>query len=232
MKPVLSALVLGAGLLTAASSAQAQVFMGPNDAPRRGSWEVGGGVVWTGGFDLDSVPPQLTGNGGDNATPITLFDVESRVGAISGVQGRVGFYFTPIVSVEGGVQFSRPIVSARISGDFEDAEPVTAEEKMSRYIFDGSILLHMRGLLFAGGRGVPFVAFGAGYLRELHESNELVETGTTYHGGLGIKVWLNQGPRRLGLRGDVGFSIRDGAFEGESGRRTLPTAGASLVYLF
>jgi hypothetical protein len=119
-----------------------------------------------------------------------------------------------------------------VTDDAEGAEDVTADETMSRYVFGGSLVYHLTGMAFANGRGVPFVLGGAGYLRELHEGRELVETGAEYHAGAGIKFWFGNGRRRLGLRGDVGVSIRDGAYDGENGRRTLPTAGASILYLF
>jgi hypothetical protein len=79
---------------------------------------------------------------------------------------------------------------------------------------------------------VPFLAGGAGYLRELHDGAELIETGRIYHGGAGLKLWFGQGARRLGVRADVGIATRDGGFDFRDGRRTLPTAGFSLAYLF
>lgn len=225
-----TAAVAALALLTAAPAA-AQVYIG-SDIPRRGSWEVGGGVVWARGFELDSLPAQLTANEGNNASPFTLFASEWEVGSIAGLQARGAFYLSRSLAIEGGVQYSRPVVTARLSGDAEEAEDLTAEETMSRYIIDGSVLFHFTNLAFANGRAVPFVSAGAGYLRELHDGNELVETGAEYHAGGGIKVWLTQGRRRAGLRGDVGLSIRDGGFASETGRRTLPTAGASVIFLF
>lgn len=232
MRRIARTIVIASALASTAVPASAQVWRGPSDAPRRGSWEIGGGVVWSGGFDLGSQSADLTANAGNDAPPYTLFRSDWEVKPVIGVQGRAGVYLSRAVAIEGGVLYSRPVVSARISGDVEDAEDVTAEEKMSRYIFDGSILFHLTNLQFAGGRGVPFVAAGAGYLRELHEGNELVETGTEYHAGGGVKIWFGEGRRRAGIRADVGVSIRDGGYAGDGGSKTLPTAGASIVYLF
>ena len=224
---IAAALVLGSIV-----SASAQVWRGSSEVPRRGSWELGGGVVWAGGFEVDSLPANLTANAGNDAPPFTLFTSDWEVKPVVGFQGRAAVYLSPSVAVEGGVQYSRPIVSVRISGDAEDADDVTADEKMSRYIFDGTVLFHLTKLGFAGRRGLPFLSAGAGYLRELHEGNELVETGTEYHAGGGVKIWFGQGRRRTGIRADFGVSIRDGGYAGEEGTRTLPTAGASFVYLF
>ncbi len=79
---------------------------------------------------------------------------------------------------------------------------------------------------------MPFVFGGAGYMRELHDRDALVEDGFEYHAGLGLKWWFNESRRGFGIRGDVGVSIRDGAFDFEDGRRIVPVAGGSLIYRF
>lgn len=210
----------------------AQVFLALPDLPRRGSVELGGGLLRNGGFDVESLPAELTGNAGNEAQPVTLFRTETRVGGVSGASVRAGVFLTPRVSVEAGVTYSRPVVSVRVFDDFEEAAPITVEQTMSRYVFDGSLLLHPRRWAFAGGRGAPFVIAGAGYLRELHEGRELVETGRTYHAGAGVKYWMTQGRRRLGLRGDALVVIRDGAYGSDTTRRAHPSLGATLTYLF
>ena len=53
-----------------------------------------------------------------------------------------------------------------------------ADETLTQYVIDGSRC----GTSALPARPcVPFVAGGAGYIRDLHEGNELVETGTEYH---------------------------------------------------
>ena len=79
---------------------------------------------------------------------------------------------------------------------------------------------------------MPFLSGGAGYLRELHERDELIDTGWTYQAGAGLKVWFGRGAKGLGLRADVGLAMRDGGFDFSEERRTVPTAGISLAYLF
>lgn len=227
-----TSLCAAALLLATSGTAHAQVFLGTTDAPRRGSWEAGGGVVWTAGYDQEALDALLTGNDGNSSSPLTLFTAETRVRPVVGAQGRVGFYLSSSLAFEAGVQYSRPIFEARLADDSEDATDITAEETLSRYVIDGSLVYHLRGLSFAGGRGLPFVSAGAGYLRELHEGEELVETGTTYHAGAGIKFWVTAGKRRLGVRGDAGVTVRDGGFDFEDKRRLLPTAGASMIVLF
>lgn len=222
-----------AGVLAVAfpASASAQVYIG-STAPHRGSWEVSGGAVWSNGYGLGTRSADLTPNTGTGTGPFEQFTASTRVDTVTGGQGRLGVYVSRGIALEAGVQFARPVVSSRLTNDVEDAADTTATETMSRYVVDGSIVFHLTGLSFAGGKGVPFLAGGAGYIRELHERDELIETGRTYHSGAGLKLWFGQGRRRLGLRADVGVAMRDGAFDYRDGRRTVPTAGISLAYLF
>jgi hypothetical protein len=218
-------------LLAAPVPALAQIYPGSRAADR-GSWEVSGGTAWTDGYDLGTRSAELTRNTGTGSGPFEQFTASTRVTTATGGQARIGFYLSRSVALEGGVQFLRPVVSSLLGNDVEEAEDTTATETISRYVIDGSLVFHLTGLSFAGGRGVPFLAGGAGYLRELHDRAELIETGRIYHGGAGLKVWFGQGARRLGLRADVGMATRDGGFDFREGRRTLPTAGLSLAYLF
>jgi len=214
-----------------ASPARAQIYLG-TDTPHLGSWELGGGLVWSKGYDLGTRCAEETRNPGTGTGGFCLFQTASEVAAPTGGVVRLGFYVSPAISVEGSGQYLRPLVSTRLTGDAEQAPETTASETLTRIIVDGSVVFHIRRLTFAGGRAVPFVAGGAGYLRELHQGNELIETGTTYHAGGGLQFWLGQGAHRFGVRADIGASIRDGGFDFGENRRTLPTAGVSLVYLF
>lgn len=211
--------------------AAAQVWIG-SDAPHRGSVEISGGVVSFGGFDLGTRDAEETRNINTGAGPFALFASDSRVDAAPGAQIRVGVYLSRAISLEAGVQYGRPVFSSRLSSDAEAAPDITADETMTRYLVDGSLLLHLTRLSFAGGRGVPFLAGGGGYLRELHDLNEYVETGREYHATAGLNLWFGQGASRFGLRADVGASIRSGGMDFRSGRRTVPTAGLSLAYMF
>ena len=222
-------LALTAALALAPSAAAAQIYIG-GDRPGRGSIEIGGGGSWAPGFDMGERQAELTRSGtGDR---FDLFSAESRVSGFPGVHARLGFYLSRSVSIEGGVRYAKPELTVRLSGDAESAADETASETASHYIFDGSLLYHFVDASFAGGRGVPFVSGGGGYIRELHEGHELVETGTEYHATAGIKYWLGSGRRRLGLRGEVGFSARDKGFDNEEGRRTGPLALGGLTFLF
>ena len=213
-----------------AAAAHAQVFIGGGPVPRRGSWEISGGGLWSQGYDLGDTPATLTRNPGTGSGPFELFASETRVEPAPAGHGRLAIYLAPRVSIEGGVQYSRPRLSTSLSSDAEGAAPITVSETVTRYVFTGSVVFHFNS--FGNGRGVPFVFGGGGYVRELHEGAELVETGQEIHLGAGIKYWFGARRRRAGLRGDVGLSLRDRGIDFSEQRRTLPTAGVSFVYLF
>ena len=221
------ALVLAVACLPSVAAAQGYVR---SPAPRRGSIEVGGGFTFLPGFDMGARTADLT-----TSSPTTRFDLfttESRVGDFMGLNGRIGYYLSRSISIEATVRFAQPELSVDLSGDAESAADVTATETASHYVFGGSVLFDFPGASFAGGRGVPFVSGGAGYLRELHEGNLLVETGTEYHATAGLKYWFGTGDNRFGLRVEGGLSAREKGFDDEEGRRVQPMVAAGLSYVF
>jgi hypothetical protein len=210
--------------LACSPPAFAQAYGDPG--PRRGSWEVGGGAVFVGGYDLGERSADLTRNTGGPAGPFQLFDSDTRVTGVPGLQARLGFYVTDNLSIEGGFRFARPVLEIRLSDDAEEARDQTAEETLSQYVVDAAAVWH-----FGRGRSVPFLIAGGGYVRELHEGDELVETGTMFHAGAGFKYWFGA-TGRVGLRAEGGVSFRDGGFDFDDGIRIVPTAGASIVVAF
>jgi hypothetical protein len=223
-------IVLIVGLVCASAPAYAQVYI-RGEKPSSGSVEIGGGGTWASGFDLGRTTAELT-RSGPQTDGYDLFTSEGDVNGFPGVHARVGVYLSRTISIEGGVRFAKPTLSYQLSGDAESAADETATETLSHYVFDGSVLFHFPGASFAGGRGIPFVSGGAGHIRELHEGNELVETGIELHATFGVKYWLGTGSRRLGIRGEIGLSAREDGFDQEEGRRTLPLALVGATFLF
>ena len=201
-------------------------------APHAGSLEVSGGAQWSKGLDLGASAAGETRNINTGSGPFTLFSTSSRLASAPGALGRLGVYLTRDLAIEAGVQYARPQIRTRVSDDAEQADPVTATERIARYVFDGSVVWHLSQLAFAGKKGVPFVLGGGGYLRELHEGNALVETGREYHAGAGLNYWFGESSRRLGLRADVQVSMRKGGVDFGTTRRAVPAASLGLAYLF
>lgn len=210
-----------------ASDAEAQMWVA-TDVPRRGSVEISGGALWNAGQDLVARDAMLTPNPGAGLGSLELFSVDASLEPVIGAQATVGVYLTRSIAIEGGVRFARPQLEVSLRDDYEGAPDETAVSTLTQYTFTGSLLYHFS----AGSRVTPFIAAGAGHIRDVHESNELVETGTEYHGKVGVKMWFGQGRRRLGLRAEGGVSIVDGGFTFDDARRTVPTAAVSLAYLF
>jgi hypothetical protein len=212
------------GSFGAVAPALAQPAVAAGSRPSR--FEVSGGGVLVGGYGLGESKAELTPNTGSSG--FDLFTTDNEVRQAFGVQARIGFVVTPAIVVEGGLRVTRPVYQARVSGDAENAADITVEETLSQYVFDGSVVWQFS----PGGRAVPFVFGGAGYLRELHEEDALVEEGVEYHAGVGLKWWFGQGRRRFGLRGEGGISIRDGGFDFKDGTRVVPVVGGSVIYSF
>jgi Outer membrane protein beta-barrel domain len=192
-----------------------------------GRFEISGGALFTGGFDLGEHTAELTSNTGTTGGQTTFFVTDAQLKAAPGIQGRIAVFVTSALAIEGGVRFAKPVLEIRTHNDIENAPDTTATEKLSQYVFEGS------GLWYFGERSQrvrPFVYGGAGYLRELHESGASIETGTEYHAGAGVRWAIGSG--RFGVRAEGGFSIRDGGVDFASGRRTVPVVAGSLTWRF
>lgn len=229
MRNATTSILIFVALLGLTAIAEAQVYVGA-DAPRRGSIEAAGGGMFAPGFDMGSMTAELT-----RSTPTDKFDLFSSDTEVSGFPGafvRLGYYLSESVSVEGGIRYARPTLSVRLSGDAESAPDVTADETVSHYVFEGSVLWHLRDLSFGSGSAIPYLSGGAGYLRELHEGNQLVETGQEYHALAGLNVWLGSGAHRFGLRFEGGLSARKKGFDFDESLRMQPVVFAGLSYLF
>jgi hypothetical protein len=214
-------ILAGALLLAFAATAEAQ-------SPAPGSWEIGGGGAIVGGFDLGERTAELTSNTGTTGGRFDQFSVDGTIKMSYGVLARIGFYASRRLSLEGGVRFTRPVNAERITGDTEGAPDTTAEQTLNQYLFEGSALWHFNA---DGASAMPFVYGGAGYLRELHEGDSLVEEGLEIHAGGGIKWWMGA-RKRVGVRAEAGVSIRDGGFGAEDKRRTVPVAAGSIIWVF
>lgn len=212
-------------MLAVPSVAHAQ-YVG-RQVPHTGTFEISGGGLWSGGYSFETVLANETRNPPTGNDPLTLFQGEPRFDGGAGAEAHLGVYLGRHVSIEGGLQFSRPSLVVRTSGDFEDAPDTTSSTPVTQYVIDGSLLYH-----FGAGRLTPFASVGAGYVRQLLEDNSIVETGDEIHGGGGVKYWLGGG-HRFGLRAEARASSRGGvSLDGSTKRRFVPTVSAGLAYLF
>jgi hypothetical protein len=215
--------------LAAASSATAQTI----DRPVH-RFDATIGALWLGGAELGSEDADLRQSG----TPpgdFTLFSTDTRIDASPGFDGRVAYWLTRSIALEAGFVWSRPIVRTRVTDDVEDVEDLTLEEDLDQYFVDiGAVLLLDRFSM--GGRTVPFVSGGAGYLRQLHEGRTLVETGQAYHVGAGLRHWLHVRDtgflRAAGLRVDARLYMLVNGVAFDDGARPHGAISGSLFLTF
>jgi hypothetical protein len=172
---------------------------------RIGRVEVDAGGGWIAGAGAGSSDANLRA-ATVAPTPFRLFSVESRFAGAPTFHVRAGYAFTSRFGVEGGLTISRPELRASISNDAEAAAPITVAERIDQYGVDASVVVMIRELAI-GGRTIPFASAGAGYLRQLHEGQTVVEQGHLFHVGGGVKHWLLARDRRFingaGLRADA-----------------------------
>ena len=208
------------------AAAAAQPYIGPA-GPHRGTFEIVGGGVWTGGYDaLGETDATLT-RPAAGAPRLPLFAASARMLSAPGAAAHVGVFLGRRISAEAALQYSRPILRARLTQDFESAPDTDADETITSYLVGGSLLYH-----FGEGRFVPFVSGGGGYLRQLHEANAELLTGTEVHAGGGVTYWLATGAHRFGLRVEGAASARSKSVAFEQKRRMLPIVTAGLCYQF
>jgi hypothetical protein len=226
-----SAVLAGLGLTSSVAWAQAGA------SPRPRSFEVFVGAFGLGGVDFGSSAALLTANQ-PSSPDFVLFKSATSVGVGFGLDARLAFNLTRTFAVEAGLVWSRSTVSSRITSDAEDVPAVTLTQSLDTYFVDVSGVVHLNALTFAGGRGLPFVAAGAGYLRQLDDNALLVDTGQVYHAGGGVKFLLRQRRRGfirgVGLRADARVYVRTAGLElvKDTTRRATWAASAGLLVRF
>jgi hypothetical protein len=213
-------------LLAVPAAAAAQPYAGTS-APHRGSIEVSGGALWTRGYDAGGSSATLTRNPTTGTAPLTLFAVTSEMLSATGGDARVGIFLGRRLSAEAGIQYSRAVLRAHVTGDFETAPDTDVDGLVTSYLAGGSLVYHL-----GGGHLVPYVLGGGGYLRQLHDANTDLLTGHEIHAGGGVKYWPGTGARRLGLRIEAQGSSRNKSAAFTQKRRVVPAVTAGLVFLF
>lgn len=194
--------------------------------------EFGGGMLGGGGLGKDDA--NLRANATERR-PFKLFSSDSRFASAPALHARVAFSFNRRFAAEGGVVFGRPRIRTSLSGDVEGAPALTVDERVDQYFFEGSVLVLLEEIRL-GQRTVPFAVAGAGYLRQLHEGQTVIEEGSVYHVGGGVKYWLlarDRGfIRAAGLRADARLYLLAGGIVFDGGPRPQGAISGSLFVSF
>ena len=231
MRSPLAAAIVAVWLLFVGSVVTASAQTGASD----GRFEVAGMVAWTTESQLGSRAATLTRNSTTDTTPFTLFSTSGRLEPAPAIVASFGYRVTDWLTAEATGRIRRPTVEIAVSGDTE-AAPGTAiaSERLDEYSVDASAVIALP--LRFGERGQPFVMGGFGYRRELHDDRADIDTGTSVHGGGGVK-WIvssrNQGwLRRLGIRGEVRIVQRRGGFRLNGASDVSASAGGGVFFVF
>ncbi|HUQ88152.1 MAG TPA: hypothetical protein VM096_11375 [Vicinamibacterales bacterium] len=223
-------------MIAAALIVAAPVAASAQDAPvlRAHHVTVGGGLVWSGGYDIGDATARMRGNGPGAAPPdVFLFTAKSRITSASSPELQVGFAATERVALEFGFAFSRPHVAVAIAGDTEAPSQELPGEQLHQYLIGGGVTWQVP--VGMGSRMATFVSGGAAFLRQLHEDRTLAETGEVYYAGAGARLWLRGGHAQasaLGLRGDARMNFRTNGIDFEDTMRTYPTLSLSVFVGF
>jgi hypothetical protein len=219
------AVVLVAGVPSAAAA---------QPAPVRFVLSIGG--LWHSGVPLGSRDAIETRNqvGGG---AFVLFETESAIMSGAGLIARIGVRLAPAFTIEMGGTWTKTSISTRLTADAEAAPDSEIRSNVTEYVLGAALVFRLERLAMAGGRAVPFVEAGAGYLRQLHGDNRWAKTGSVLHGGGGLVVWLrsdsNVWLKRLGVRIDGRITARKGGVEPAEGRqRVFAALGAGLAFVF
>jgi hypothetical protein len=201
-----------------ASSVSAQTVSDP-----AGRLQVGVGVGWIGGAALGEQPANLrTASGG----PYRLFESETDLASSGSFEARVGILVSRRYGVEGRVAISKPELQSVITSDAEATGSFTAAETVDHYVFR---LPELEGMGLT-----PFASAGAGYVRQLHEEQALVETGHLFYVGGGFTRPLfsrSQGLiRAMSVRADLRLNLL--YLELDEGSRQQGSVSGSLVLTF
>jgi hypothetical protein len=171
-------------------------------------------------FNVSIGPDWLgsTGQGGEDAVltrnprgEFPLFDLETTLTGGIGASAAFGVRVTNTLSVEGTLRYHSARLESEVTGDVEGADG-TATEAVQQLDILGGALWMPTAWRFGALRF--YAAGGGGYLRQLHASHTLAESGQSYYAGGGLLVLF---PRReggaftsTGLRVDVRAAMSAG----------------------
>jgi hypothetical protein len=222
---------------TPSPAAQKRPPKKPKEPGRSGSFEVSASALWMGKSSLGSSTATLTPNQTGTSDRYTYFKTSEEMQSVAGFEGCLTYNLTRVIAVEGGMTYSRPGVGLTVSSDAEGAAGISVTgETLRQYFFDVAGVVALRSSAARQGRWTPFVEGGIGYLRQLHETSTLVETGQVFHGGGGVKYRLASSPTSfvtgISLRIDARLYYLNKGFSFDSKARTFPLIGAGLVVSF
>jgi hypothetical protein len=221
-----TALVAAAATLILVGGARPLGASPEDGAGPPGRFELAAGVLWTGRI---AVGAQNANERSPQGAPFSLFRTATDLGAAAGAEARIGVALTPVVQLDASASYLHPELQTAIRGDVENAAAIVATERTTQFTLEGALVVHL-SRWHLGRRAVPFLSGGAGYLRQVADS--LVQTGSTYHAGAGVKWWpVSQGRGRLkglGISAEVRMVARRSGMVLDGRAHVSPGCAAAL----
>jgi hypothetical protein len=232
MPAVVSVVWLAAASIAGAQQPQPRAVT-PAGVAREPRFEFTVAFAVSGGSQLGTEQATFTPNQ-TGAGRYVVFTVGSDLGWARGIEARVGYRLSSLLSLEAGLLASVADVGVAISGDQEGAPIADFKgERLKHFQFEGHLLVSPRRLRFARGRAQPYLSVGGGVVRQLHEGNTLSESGSVVEAGAGLKIGLSAakagGRRRAGIRVDLRACRVQGGFNLGKKSRAYP---AGMVGFF
>ena len=194
-----------------------------------GRLQVAVGVGWLGGTSFGEQAADLRTA---TSSPYRLFNSETDLRPAGSFEARVGVALTRRYGIEGRASISSPQLRTVVTSDAETTGSFTIAETVDRYVFDGGIMIRLTQW---DGMGLsPFASAGAGYVRQLHGDQSLVEDGYLYYVGGGITRPLFSRPQGLirgaSVRADLRLDIVSLDLDDDS--HAQGSIAGSLVLIF
>lgn len=210
-------------VLTAGShSARAQ------SADRPGRFEFAAGPRWTGGLSLAAGDANETTSTG---TAFRLFTSSTTLASATSLDARFGVRIARRLDAQVSGSYGKPALRISASNDVEGAAPITATERIQQFTVRGAVSWSLPGPRRFGF--APFLAAEAGYLRELHEANTLVQEGRVFEFGGGASYpFTSQGSKEIGARLDARAVLRSKGVALDDDLHVAPALGAGLYLRF
>jgi hypothetical protein len=215
--------------LVCAAALHASLSLAQPNAPRI---ELGGQLEWFGPSSLGDRAANLTSNPSRSVDPFVLFTTRGEQDGALGGGMRLAVRLVDRLWVEAAFLVANPGLAITIPNDVELLPDIVVEGRLTEYLLEGSLVAD----LLVRDRWRVFVLGGVGYLRQLHEGRALVDEGSVYHAGGGLKYRLWVDPARflkgLGIRGQARLLVRDEGFSLEGQSRAAVNVGAGVFAEF
>lgn len=189
------------------------------------------GPQWLGAADLGGHDARLSRN---LSGTIPLFDTRSTLAGGMGASGSMAGRVRRHLWVEAIGRYHSARLTTRVTSDAE-ARDSTASEAVQHLVIEGGALW-MPTAWRLGAHVRLFATGGLGYLRQLHSSGTLVETGRSYYAGGGAVIGLPQRPngtfKASGIRLEVRAAALDGGVAFDQGVHVAPAIWTALFLRF